>query len=1093
MEEQLAPEISVDQRLPWENYQSLIEAVSSSLALQEVIQRLADGVVKDLGYPACYVNLYHPEEDSLSIVGFAPRGKLLAAAEKMLRLQVDRVRFPFTPEKSSLYARIFRGEEFVIREYSELVSPQIPESVAHASQRVFGVRCILVVPLRTKEELLGVFLVGSAKEDFSGLERETLRAIARHASIAMEKALLYQNLERAKAEAEAMAEIAQDLSTSLDLRRTLRKISHYARKLCQADMSLVALYHKDHGYATITDSDGARTEVYQNLRIYPGRGIGGKVLETGRSWMTDDFLHDSRLSGDYQREAKAEGVRSVLAVPIMSQQEVAGILWVVNRSPSPFRPQHQRVLQKLAAQAGIAILNAKLFEESREALHRQKTLVEIVAAINSYHESQEILSVISRSAAEFCGGDAAAVFGLSEQGCLTLLGGYNLSPDFANWIEEAQISPEEAAISKAFISGFPVEVFDPSIEPVLSSKLLNLLRKEGLQTFITMSLARTGKTIGALSVFRRSLQHFGSEQINLLNTLSQHAAVALERNFLYREMKDRNDRLALLGEIAKGLASSLDSELIYRSLIEKLVPLLHFQGVYLYLFQGENDCFLIRSLYQEQSLPSLQAERTMLAAETPASIAFFARKPFLVKDTRQSDLALLNELKELGAAGITSVLYVPILAEENPLGVLAFTATDSPGFHRPQIALLNDLSPYLALALKNARLYSDLKQTMNQLHRAQEQVMQAEKLKVLGEMASGVAHDFNNLLATILVRAEIMERCSTDPQVQEWARVIQKTALDGAETVRRLRSFYRQVEEDERISLDLNQLILEAIHRTEPKWKDEAQASGIVIQFETQLAPLGPILGNPCELHNVFINLIFNAIEALPQGGKITISTSLRDQGSPAEAVEVAITDNGVGMSEQVLRQAFDPFFTTKGPNGSGLGLPVSRGIIERHGGEISIRSAPGIGTTVLVRLPSSTAPLQKKKKDQPLFDLPPLRILVIEDEQELAQGLQKMLTLLGHQVDLASGGQEGLHLFAEKRYDLVFTDLGMPDLTGIEVARSLCASSPLTPVLLITGWGDQLDPNQLRKEIGIRAVIPKPFRMGDILQAIQECFLPPS
>jgi GAF domain-containing protein len=265
----------MDHHLAWKKFQNLIETVSSSLALHEVIQRLADGVVKDLGYPACYVNLYHPEEDSLTIVGFAPRGRLLATAEKMLKLQVDTIRFPILrAEKGSTYARIFRGEEFVIREYSELVSPRIPESIAHASQMIFGIRSILVVPLRSKEELLSVFLVGSTREDFSPDERESLRIVARHASIAMEKALLYQSLEGAKGEAEAVAEIAQDLSASLDLRSTLRKIVNYARKLCQADMSVIALYHQELGYASICDYDGARTDVYKNMKIYPGKGVG---------------------------------------------------------------------------------------------------------------------------------------------------------------------------------------------------------------------------------------------------------------------------------------------------------------------------------------------------------------------------------------------------------------------------------------------------------------------------------------------------------------------------------------------------------------------------------------------------------------------------------------------------------------------------------------------------------------------------------------------------------------------------------------------------------------------------------------------------
>jgi signal transduction histidine kinase len=595
-----------------------------------------------------------------------------------------------------------------------------------------------------------------------------------------------------------------------------------------------------------------------------------------------------------------------------------------------------------------------------------------------------------------------------------------------------------------------------------------------------------------LTVFRRGLQYFGSEELNLLNTLTQHAVVALERNLLYREMEARNTRLSILGEIAKAIGSTLDAEEIFRSLIGKLDPVISFQRVSLYLFQAERDSFSMRCLYEKQPYPEHLNRRELLASETPASIAFFAKRPFLVKNTQESDLAMIQELKELSACGIRSILYIPILADDTSVGALGFADTDSPGFNRNQVELLHDLSPYLALALRNANLYSELRQTLDELNRAQQQVLQAEKLKALGEMASGIAHDFNNLLATILVRAELLERRASDSELQEWARAIQKTALDGAETVRRLRSFYKKESDAEKEALDLNKIVLEAIHRTEPRWKDQAQGRGISICFETDLEPLAPVLGNPAELRDVITNLIFNAIDALPQGGRISISTRMKDKGLPTQSAEVSLIENGTGMADEVVERAFDPFFTTKGTRGSGLGLSVSYGIIKRHQGEISIQSQLNQGTTVSIRLPSTEASWKRDKASAPAYDLSPLRILVIEDEKDLAEGLQKMLSLLGHQVDLAFGGQEGLLRFSEKDYDLIFTDMGMPDLSGLEVAKAIKEKSPSIPLLLVTGWGDQVDPLQA-KQFGIRTVIAKPFRMGEIIQAMREATLPPS
>jgi len=762
----------------------------------------------------------------------------------------------------------------------------------------------------------------------------------------------------------------------------------------------------------------------------------------------------------------------------------------VNRSPSSFTLYHQRILQKLSNQAGIAILNAQFYEGSKQALQRQRSLVEIVAAINASRDHKEILMIIAQFATEFCHGDAAAVYGLNEEGYLILQAGHNLSPLFAKAVEEAKILPAEAAINKTIISGFPVEVFDPCTEPDFPPKLIALLKKDGLRSLITMALTRGGREIGALTVFRRQLQHFSSEELNLLNILTQHIAVSLEKNLLYREMEDRSTRLAVLSEIAKAISTSLDSEQIFHAMLAEIDRIIPCQRAALYLFQPERDVFILQFLYEKHPDPEHLNHKERPASETPASISFFSKKPFYVKNTRESDLAVVQELKALNSMGILSVLYIPILGEDTCLGVLSLGSSELAGFREDQIRLLSEISPHLALALKNAQLYAELRQTLSELERTQEQVLQAQKLKALGEMASGIAHDFNNLLATILVRAELLERRVTDPETQEWARVIQRTALDGAETVRRLRSFYKEEPSLEKGPQDLDQILEEVIRRTEPRWKDQAQVKGITIELEMDLQPVRPILGNASELREVFTNLIFNATDALPHGGKISISTRLRDAGLPGEMVEVSVSDNGIGMSEEVLERAFDPFFTTKGARGSGLGLSVSYGIIKRYRGKISIRSRLNQGTSILIQFPSTLGMPEQKHFPSHEFDLPPLRILVIEDEKELAEGLQQMLSLFGHQVDLAFGGREGLHQFAEGTYDLVFTDLGMPNLSGLDVAEAIKTQTPSIPILLITGSGNHVDLSEV-KGLGIDGVVAKPFRIGEIVQAMRQITSP--
>jgi len=362
----------------------------------------------------------------------------------------------------------------------------------------------------------------------------------------------------------------------------------------------------------------------------------------------------------------------------------------------------------------------------------------------------------------------------------------------------------------------------------------------------------------------------------------------------------------------------------------------------------------------------------------------------------------------------------------------------------------------------------------------QELIIRAEKLRAVGEMASGIAHDFNNILASIIGWNEIMLLSELSSQLKECARAIQQAAVDGTETVKRIQEYTRIRKDTEFNSVDINEIVRGAIELARPRWKGWAEKAGISINISTEFADIPPARGDAPDLREVFLNIIFNAIDAVPQGGDITIRTGMR-----GENVFASIEDTGIGMPEEVLRRVFDPFFSTKGPGGSGLGLSVAYGIVSRHGGELTVDSAPGRGTVFTVILP--TAPKMNMEPESPApHPSRIVRILLIDDDSRVLEAIGAMLQSEGHFLTKSLGGKEGLAVFARTEYDLVITDLGMPEVNGWEVAARIKSTSPDTPVVFLTGWGAEIAAERL-SELGVDAIIQKPCKLGVLRQTIDQ------
>jgi signal transduction histidine kinase/ActR/RegA family two-component response regulator len=396
------------------------------------------------------------------------------------------------------------------------------------------------------------------------------------------------------------------------------------------------------------------------------------------------------------------------------------------------------------------------------------------------------------------------------------------------------------------------------------------------------------------------------------------------------------------------------------------------------------------------------------------------------------------------------------------------------------------------------RLTEGTQEAYNELRRTQGAVVQQERLRALGQMASGVAHDINNALSPITAYADLLAR--TEPGLAEKSRSylldIRRAADDVARIVMRMREFYRPRSNDEHLeSVDVNSLVESVVEFTRPRWRDVPQRQGISIAVETGLDPaLPPLVSDPSELREALINLVFNSVDALPQGGTIRLVTRFvpapaGGNGSAPEAaprVVIEVRDNGIGMDEKVRQRCLEPFFTTKSQRGTGLGLSMVYGIMQRHDGTIEIESAPGAGTVIRLLFPVRKAPVARTPVAAPSQKAPSaLRILCIDDEPKIRRVLADCLEAYHHNVVLASSGREGLDLFSaaaaqRKPFDVVITDLGMPDLDGKQVARGIKAIAPRAPVVMMTGWG-ALMSEQNEHPAEVDAVVGKPPRLDEL------------
>lgn len=449
--------------------------------------------------------------------------------------------------------------------------------------------------------------------------------------------------------------------------------------------------------------------------------------------------------------------------------------------------------------------------------------------------------------------------------------------------------------------------------------------------------------------------------------------------------------------------------------------------------------------------------------------------------------------RQLHRAGLGSVVLAPLRFERVTYGVLLAARKAAHGFTSTDCEFLGQLSEHVALAMRQAHLHQSLQAAFDELRRTQHAVLQHERLRALGEMASGIAHDINNAISPVALYVEslLKREAGLSDTGRAKLETIRMAIDDVAGTVERMGEFYRRDEVPGRRRLvSLNQIVRQVIGLTEARWRDRAQQAGVVIEVQTELDETLPdMLLMEGEMREALTNLVLNAVDSMPSGGIIRVQTSLV-QGTGRAGARVTVADNGCGMDDETRRRSVEPFFSTKGERGTGLGLAVVYGIVQRHRGQLEIQSAPGEGTAVTLVLPvKSTASIEPATEGGSIGPSRRLKLLLVDDDPLVLRPLAEALGEDGHEVEQCLEGREAVARVqqacdARSPYDAVVTDLGMPGFDGTAVAREVKARSPATQVVMLTGWGRRMTRGG-EVPAGVDVLLSKPPKIQEVLAAL--------
>ncbi|MGH8104452.1 MAG: GAF domain-containing protein [bacterium] len=818
---------------------------------------------------------------------------------------------------------------------------------------------------------------------------------------------LERELRRRERELEALRAIQDSVANSLELSEVLNRALDAA----------IAVSHMDAGEILLWDSDRQVLDITAWRGVSPEYVEGMYGLKSGESISGHVFkigkpyvVEDITTEPRVTREISRRQpvLRAGVVFPLRVKDRVLGTLGIGVRSPRSFPKEEVRLLQTIADQIAVAIDNAHLFEAQQKQTRRLVHLTQSTLPVLSITQPEMLNRRIVESAKDLIKADLVALPMIQPDGrSFTYVEAIG---ENAELLKGQTMNLDAGGLCGWVVAhSKPLLVPDVKGDPRVVQDLADAL---GVRSALIVPLTRGEHTLGGLSAFRKRTS-FTESDLLIFQIFANYATASLENSQLFQAHEDARQKLHSLVESIPGVVWEVDLTLNRITYVSPQVESLTGRPADYYLSGS--------SMWDHVHPEDMARAESALAAVQQTGFIPGAEVRIVHRDGRPIWIRAYGQL-------IRDASGQPVT-----LRGVVFDVTYEKQF--------------------------------------EEERKRLERLRALGEIASGVAHDFNNALFAIVGYTELIAERMTDPDLLQDLSSLRRAASDASRIVRRMEAFYK-TQVASLVALDLNEIITESLDITRPRWKIYPQVQGIHIEVVTRLNDLPAIQGDAAELREVFTNLIFNAVDAMPTGGTLTIESS-----SEGDRVVVSVRDTGVGMDEATRRRVFEAFYTTKGARGSGLGLSLCNSIIGRHGGTIHVESAPEAGSSFIVTLPvtQELAATPPPQEEAPAGR--PLTLLAVDDEPTARDVLRSMLARLGHSTTLCETGEDAVHAFSRGRFDAVITDLGMPAPNGFEVARRIREVSPDTPVILLTGWGEMLAPELLEQSC-ISYLLKKPVML---------------
>jgi GAF domain-containing protein len=1039
----------------------LARMVSETLDFDPAAQRVADSVCSLLGARSSC--LYRVDPASGALLAFA------ASRETGPPYQWE----PVLPGGTGIAGLAF-SQRRSVASADVLADSRITYTDAARARIEQEPRCaMLAVPLMVQGQVFGALAVNDrVGRVFDESEIRLAQTFADQSALALENARLYTEARRRRLEAEELARLARTLTESLDPQAVGERIAESVLALFQVRSSVLRLLRSD-GSLVALARGGRRREGSDVENDMPaGVGASGRAAAEVRAVASMDIFNDPSLvlTDAVAAAMRRAGDAAVLAVPLRAKDRIIGTLSLGDVAGRVFTEAEVGLLQAFGDQAALALENARLFSLETARRGQIAVLAEAERELAPELDPGRLLTLIIERATRLF--SAPGVIYLADAGGMLVPRAWTQGGGFGNM----SLAPGQGVVGACAEQRRGLIENDYATSPFALSKWVAM----GVRRAMAFPLAVQDRLLGVVAMNRAGpdAAPFSDDDLAVLESFAARAAIALENARLYEENRRQVEELSVLLELSRAVTGQLDRATLLEAIHTQVGRILDAANMAIVLRDDERGDL-------EVVLRTVDGVRDMRAPiRYPGrSVGLMAVVLETGEPVRTDDYAAECARRHVAPvttfSGVRHWLGVPMRAGDTVVGVLTVRSNERP-FVVADERLLTNIAHLAALALRNAGLFEERTRAYSELAAAQDQLVRTEKLRALGEMASGVAHDFNNLLASILGRAQLTLQRLQDPQLRKWVQVIERAALDGAQTVRRLQEFTRIRRDQPFVAVDLNDVIRGALEITQARWREETRSRGVAVDVQTSLASVPGVAGDPAELREAMTNLILNAVDAMPEGGTLTLTTKV-EHGE----VVVTVADSGVGIPEAIRGKIFDPFFTTKGPQGTGLGLSMTYGILSRHGARITVESREGQGTVFRLTFPPGEAPdVEGPVAVEPAPLGVPLRCLVVDDEEQVGTVLGDVLKTGGHRVVVLNDGGEAIERFRAEPFDLVFTDLAMPRVSGWQVAQAVKEIAPAVPVILVTGFGVELSAEERRAQ-GVDLVLVKPLRISEVMDVV--------